>query len=142
MVTEEPYQQVDEQDILVASDVGHSFQSPQFPADGVVGLGFGEFSNFAEDSFFGKLIKEGGTVASKPVFGLSLAESGSELVFGETDTSKFSGELTFVAVERTVSILRGVSCLSLTRTRYRVYGKSSWIQYQSMEITFQSALRK
>ncbi len=110
----------------MASDIGPALQSPKFPADGVVGLGFKDFSEFATDSFFETLITQSELVDEKPVFGLSLAESGSELVIGGTDTSKFSGELTFVKLDKPVSILRGVSCLVLiTRTGYRIYGKSS-----------------
>jgi len=122
----------------VASDVGPAFQSPIFPADGVLGLGFEEVSAVGFDSYFGRLIKEGGIVDGGQVFGLYLAESGSELVIGGTDTSKFLGELTFVAVEKTVSTLRGIPCPGLTRTRYRVFGKSRSIIYQSTEMTFQS----
>jgi len=127
---------------VVASDIGPALRSPQFPADGVVGLGFQELSYLISDSFFGTLIKNKGIVDGQPVFGLFLAESGSELVIGGTDTSKFSGALTHVKISRKVSILLGVPCLGLSRTRYRVYGRSRWILYQPMEKTFQSAIRK
>ncbi len=128
--------------ILVASDVGPALQFPKFPADGVVGLGFKNFLGFIRDSFFEDLVNQGGIVDGKPVFGLSLAEPGPELVIGGTDTSKFSGELTFVDLENTVSILRGAPCHGLTRTRYRVSGRSGWVLYQSTETSFQSALMK
>ncbi len=123
-------------------DTDGAFRSSQFPADGVVGLGFGQLADLTTDSFFGTLIKQGGIVDGNPVFGLSLAESGSELVIGGTDTSRLSGSLTYVNLDNPVSALRGVPCLGLTRPRYRVYGRSRSILYQSTETSSQSALRK
>ncbi len=73
----------------MASDVGPAFQSPIFPADGVLGLGFEEVSAVGFDSYFGRLIKEGGIVDGGQVFGLYLAESGSELVIGERTLVNF-----------------------------------------------------
>jgi hypothetical protein len=123
--------------ILVATSISPVFPLPTLPV-GVLGLGFIEMSDFHQNSFF-----NGGGPAppnGEEVFGLFLGESGPELIIGGTDNSKFSGNLTIVDVNEVVSILRRVPCLCLTRTRYRVSGRSIWILSQPTILTFPLAV--
>ncbi|KAF8491748.1 acid protease [Russula emetica] len=89
--------------LLVATSVDSAFQSLDFPADGILGLGFNQTSAFGANSFFTTLINQGGLggADAQPVFGLFLSESdsGSELVIGGTDTSKFMEDLTFINLD-------------------------------------------
>jgi len=89
----------------VASSYGTDFQTGNFPADGVLGMGFKEASAFGSKSFFETLAGQDGFVQGQPVVGLFLDLSDPELFIGGTDTNKFTGDLTFVDIDRTVSIL-------------------------------------
>ena len=125
--------------ILVATSISPVFPLPTLPV-GVLGMGFIEMSDFHQNSFF-----NGGGLAppnasGEEVYGLFLGESGPELIIGGTDSSKFSGNLTMVDVNEVVSILRRVPCLCLTRTRYRVSGRSIWILSQPTILTFHLAV--
>jgi cathepsin D len=59
-------------------------------------MGFPQISVFGASPVFQTLIAEGET--TEPVFGFTLETSGSELFLGGTDTSKFTGDLTFTPV--------------------------------------------
>ena len=108
---------------------------PNFQGDGIMGMGFKKTSASGADSFFTTLIALGGPTFGDPVFGLSLADPSPALIIGGRDTSKVSGDFTFFNLTSKVSILRGVPrlALRLTRTRYRLLGRSRWILSQSTE---------
>lgn len=68
-----------------------------------MGMGFKEISPFHEKNFFETLVEQG--KLQEPVFGFYLADSDSELIIGGRDDSRYSGELTYVAVTGMVRIL-------------------------------------
>jgi len=122
--------------LLVASTYSDDFNTADFGADGVMGMGFKEISPFKTAPFFETLVDQGQLV--EPVFGFYLAESDSELIIGGRNSSRYSGNLTYVNVEKQVRILRGVLRFDLTRTRYsRVTGRPRLMLYQSTEMAFQ-----
>ncbi|KAJ6602795.1 acid protease [Mycena vulgaris] len=64
------------------------FEVDEFPPDGLVGMAFPALSVFGDDPLFTTLAAQG-TVP--PVFGVKLAETGSELFLGGVDTAQFTG---------------------------------------------------
>ena len=121
----------------MATSIDPFFQFPNFPEDGVLGWGFKETSIAGADSYFTSLVNFGGPSNGDPVFGFRMtpSQTGAELVIGGRDTSKFSGNLTYIKLSTPpVSILRGVPCLRLTQSRYRVFGRSRWILSHSTEL--------
>ena len=105
-VTEDPLQQAANQTLLAASIYSDNFNSTNFGADGIMGMGFKEISPFKAAPFFETLVDQG--QLKEPVFGFYLAESDSELIIGGRDSSRYSGNLTYVNVEKQVRILRGI----------------------------------
>ncbi len=73
-----------------------------------MGMGFREISPFNAAPFFETLVDQ--NQLKEPVFGFYLAESGSELIIGGRDSSRYSGDLTYVNLTQRVRILRGVPC--------------------------------
>jgi cathepsin D len=92
--------------LLVASAYSDNFNSAYFGADGLMGMGFKEISPFKAAPFFETLVDQ--HRLEEPVFGFYLADSNSELIIGGRDSSRYSGNLTYVNVKRQVRILRGV----------------------------------
>ncbi|EIW79067.1 acid protease [Coniophora puteana RWD-64-598 SS2] len=70
-----------------------------FPADGLLGMGFEEISNFPASPVFSTLVNESASAA--PVFGFKLAQSGDgpELYVGGTNAQLYTGEFTYVPLE-------------------------------------------
>ena len=68
-----------------------------------MGMGFKEISQFEAAPFFETLVDQG--QLQEPVFGFYLAESNPELIIGGRDSSRYSGDLTYVNVDRKVGIL-------------------------------------
>ena len=132
-VTEAPHQQVPNQKIIAAKSMDYFFVYPNIKLNGVLGMGFGRAGVLGENSVFESLIAMGEPEFGDPVFALLLDGPDAEFIIGGTDTSKFSGDLTYHNVSSEVSILGGAPCLRLTRTRYRVFGRSRWILSWSME---------
>jgi len=66
------------------------------PEDGILGLAFEAISSLGEPPYFQTLVSEG--KVSSSVFAFRLAESGSELYLGGTDSSKYSGAITYVSL--------------------------------------------
>jgi hypothetical protein len=92
--------------LVVASNYSDDFNSTNFGADGIMGMGFREISTTGVAPFFETLVDQGRV--EQQIFGFYLAESGSELIIGGRDSSRFSGNLTYVNVEEQVRVLRGV----------------------------------
>ncbi|KAJ7430774.1 acid protease [Mycena galericulata] len=67
------------------------------PADGILGLAFHAISNLKENPFFVNADAQGTVSANQ--FGFFLASSGSELYLGGTETSKYSGDIEYNAVD-------------------------------------------
>ena len=68
----------------------------QFPADGLMGMGFQSISAHNAPPVFQTLISEG--VVTSPVFGFKLAASGSELFLGGTNSALYTGDFTWVSL--------------------------------------------
>ncbi|KAJ6584643.1 Asp-domain-containing protein [Mycena capillaripes] len=64
------------------------FEEVNFPPDGLVGMAFPALSVFGDNPLFSTLVEQG-TVP--PVFGVKLADTGSELFLGGVDTTLFTG---------------------------------------------------
>jgi len=64
------------------------FEVDEFPPDGLVGMAFPALSTFGDNPLFTTLVNQG-TVP--PVFGVKLADTGSELFLGGVDTALFTG---------------------------------------------------
>ncbi|KAJ7020608.1 acid protease [Mycena alexandri] len=64
------------------------FEEVNFPPDGLVGMAFPALSVFGDNPLFTTLVTQG-TVP--PVFGVKLADTGSELFLGGVDTALFTG---------------------------------------------------
>lgn len=93
----------------MASNVTDNFNSTSFGADGLMGMGFKEISPFQAAPFFETLVDQ--YQLEEPVFGFYLADSDSELIIGGRDSSRYSGDLTYVNVDKKVRIIRDVPCL-------------------------------
>jgi cathepsin D len=100
----------------VASAYSDDFDTTNYGADGLIGMGTGENSPFntTNFNFFVNLVEQ--DQLEDPVFGFYLADSDSELIIGGRDDSRYSGELSYVDANVTVAkeevrILRGVPCL-------------------------------
>jgi len=94
----------------VASSYADGASYPIFGADGILGMGFKEFSALNAAPFFETIIDQGQLKGQEPVFAFSLAGpgSGSELIIGGRNSSLYSGNLTYVNVIQKVRILRCV----------------------------------
>jgi aspartyl protease len=88
---------------MASKTIDDDFNSTNFGADGIMGLGFKEISSSNATSFFETLIDQ--NQLEEPVIGFYLAESGSELVIGGRDSSRYSGNLTYINVPKRVRIL-------------------------------------
>ena len=84
------------QAVGAASQYSSGFESSNFPPDGLMGMAFKEISEYNSDPVFQTLVDQG--QVSDAVFGFTLLDSGAELYLGGTDSSKFSGDLTYTPV--------------------------------------------
>ncbi|KAJ7181006.1 acid protease [Mycena filopes] len=64
------------------------FEAVNFPPDGLVGMAFPALSVFGDNPLFTTLVGEGSV---PPVFGVKLADTGSELFLGGVDIKLFTG---------------------------------------------------
>ncbi|KAI9437838.1 acid protease [Lactarius psammicola] len=72
------------------------FQSDQFPADGLLGMGYQSISSYRASPVFQSLVSQG--QVSTPAFSFYFAESGSELYIGGTNQNLFKGSFTYMPV--------------------------------------------
>ncbi|KAH9166889.1 acid protease [Lactarius sanguifluus] len=79
-----------------ATNYSTGFQSSQFPADGLLGMGYESLSSYGASPVFQSLVSQG--QISTPVFSFYLAESGSELYIGGTDQEHYTGAFTYMPV--------------------------------------------
>ena len=89
-----------------------------------MGMGFKEISPFNTAPFIETLVDQG--QLEEPVFGFYLADSCSELIIGGRDTSRYSGNLTYVNVDVKVRILRGVLCFCLNTDTIQGYWQTKF----------------
>ncbi|KAH8118780.1 acid protease [Phellopilus nigrolimitatus] len=81
------------QTVVAASQYSSGFALDVSPPDGLMGLAFQSISNSDSSPVFMTFVTEGQT--TDPVFGFTLLDTGGELFLGGTDTSAFTGSLTF-----------------------------------------------
>ena len=88
----------------MATSISPTFPFPNNTGDGILGLGL----NNGNGSFFESVIRSGGPFSGSrspaPVFGFHMTQTGGELIIGGADPSKFEGNLTFVDVDKSVSM--------------------------------------
>ncbi|KAF7982811.1 hypothetical protein HWV62_25743 [Athelia sp. TMB] len=86
------------QTLGAAKQYSSGFESSQFPADGLLGMGFKSISDYGANPTFQTLVANGET--DSPVFAFKLSSSGAELSVGGTDSSLYSGDFTYAQVEK------------------------------------------
>ncbi|KAI9444478.1 acid protease [Lactarius indigo] len=79
-----------------ATTYSSGFQSDQFPADGLLGMGYESISSYGASPVFQSLVSQG--QVSTPVFSFYLSESGSELYIGGTNQDLYTGSFTYMPV--------------------------------------------
>ncbi|KAI0064042.1 acid protease [Artomyces pyxidatus] len=84
------------QTLGAASTYSTGFSSADFPADGLLGMGFQSISVYNSTPFFQTLMSQ--RTIFDPVFGFKLGDSGSELFLGGVNSGLFKGPLTYVNV--------------------------------------------
>jgi len=87
-----------EQTLGAASQYSSGFESSNFPADGLMGMGFQSISVYNAPPVFQSLIASGQT--DSPVFAMKLVSSGSELTLGGLDSSIYKGSVTYIPVSQ------------------------------------------
>ncbi|KAH9059064.1 acid protease [Lactarius vividus] len=83
-----------------ATTYSTGFQSDQFPADGLLGMGYQSISSYGASPVFQSLVSQG--QVTTPVFSFYLAESGSELYIGGTNQAFYKSSFSYMPV-----IIRG-----------------------------------
>jgi cathepsin D len=84
------------QTLGAASEYSSGFNISNFPADGLMGMGFPSISVFNATPVFQSLIAEGQT--DSPVFAMKLTANGSELTLGGLNSDLYKGDVTRVSV--------------------------------------------
>ena len=82
-----------QQAVVAATQYSDGFTLENFPPDGLLGMAFESIAQTASPPVFQTLVNQGKTSSS--VFGFTLLDDGGELFLGGTDTSAFTGNLTF-----------------------------------------------
>ncbi|PVF94542.1 acid protease [Serendipita vermifera] len=84
------------QTLGAATQYSSGFESSNFPADGLMGMGFQSISEYNAPPVFQSLVSAGQT--SDPVFAMKLTEQGSELTLGGLADNLYTGDITYVPV--------------------------------------------
>ncbi|KAF9225113.1 acid protease [Gyrodon lividus] len=84
------------QTLGVASHYSQGLQFGDFPADGLLGMGFEAISVYNQSPFFQTLVTQG--QVDEPVFALSFAAPGPELYLGGTNRDMYTGDFTWAPV--------------------------------------------
>ncbi|KAJ7982788.1 acid protease [Mycena polygramma] len=71
------------------------FEADEFPPDGLVGMAFPALAVFGDNPLFTTLVSQGSVA---PVFGVKLADNGSELLLGGVDPALFTGDFRNVSL--------------------------------------------
>ncbi|KIK91446.1 hypothetical protein PAXRUDRAFT_830850 [Paxillus rubicundulus Ve08.2h10] len=85
-----------DQTLGVASEYSSNLATSQFPADGLMGMGFQSISAYNASPVFETLVSQGQT--DEPVFAFKLAASGSELYLGGTNNNLYTGSFSYTPV--------------------------------------------
>ncbi|GJE92525.1 acid protease [Phanerochaete sordida] len=81
------------QAVVAATQYSEGFAIANSPPDGLLGMAFQSIANTGDSPVFPTLVSQGKTSSS--VFGFTLLDDGGELFLGGTDTTAFTGSLTF-----------------------------------------------
>lgn len=81
------------QAVVAATQYSTGFEIDEFPPDGLLGMAFESIAQTGSPPVFQTLVSEGKPTSS--VFGFTLLDDGGELFLGGTDTTAFTGSLTF-----------------------------------------------
>lgn len=84
------------QTLGAATKYSDGFASTQFPADGLMGMGFQSISEYNAPPVFQSFVKAGET--TDPVFAMKLTANGSELTLGGLNQQLYTGEITYTPV--------------------------------------------
>jgi len=91
------------QTLGVATTFSTGFSKSQFPADGMMGMGFKGISTYNANPYFQSLVAEGKIV--EPMFSFRFGAQDSELVLGGSDDSEFVGQMIQVKVDQEESAI-------------------------------------
>ncbi|KAI9438431.1 acid protease [Lactarius psammicola] len=80
----------------VATTYSSGFQANEFPADGILSMGYESLSCYGASPVFQTLVSQ--RQVYTPVFSFYLAESGSELYIGGTNHNHYTGNFTYMLV--------------------------------------------
>ena len=106
-----------------ATSYSSGLAKDSFAADGIAGLAFQQVSAFNSPPFFQTMVSQG--AVKEAIFGLKLAEEGSELYLGGTNAALFTG--TFTEVPVTIEVSSGcVLKVSDGNDHQRDSGRSIW----------------
>lgn len=81
------------QAVVAATQYSEEFALENSPPDGLLGMAFESLAQTGSPPVFQTLVEQGQPTTS--VFGFTLLENGGELFLGGTDTTAFTGNLTF-----------------------------------------------
>jgi cathepsin D len=84
------------QTLGAATQYSAGFSSANFPADGLMGMGFQSISEYNAPPVFQSLVAEGQT--TDPVFAMKLTANDSELSIGGLNSNLFTGDFTYIPV--------------------------------------------
>lgn len=87
--------QATNQTLGVADSYSTNFNSNNFPADGLLGMGYQSISRFNAPPVFQNMFAQ--SQFTNPVFGFRLGDDG-ELTIGDVDNSSFTGNVTYTPV--------------------------------------------
>lgn len=99
-------EQVTDQTLGAASKYSSNLAPNQFPADGLMGLGFQSISAYNAVPVVENLISQG--QMDQPVFSFKFATSGSELYLGGANSALYTGSFAYTPVTQQVSWKLGV----------------------------------
>ncbi|KAF9226049.1 Asp-domain-containing protein [Gyrodon lividus] len=80
----------------VALHYARGFQIEQFPADGIMGMGFQPISRYQQSPVFQTFVTQGYT--DEPVFAFNFADPEPELYLGGTNPNMYTGDFTYAEV--------------------------------------------
>ncbi|KAF8433778.1 acid protease [Boletus edulis BED1] len=81
------------QTLGAANKYSPGFESPQFPADGLMGMAFPSISSYGASPVFQTLVSDGSV--SDQVFSFKLSSSGAELYIGGSNSALYTGDFTY-----------------------------------------------
>jgi cathepsin D len=86
------------QTLGAAKQYSSGFESSNFPADGLMGMGFQSISEYNAPPVFQSLVAQSQTDSS--VFAMKLAASGAELSLGDLNSDLYTGQVTYLPVSK------------------------------------------